>query len=627
MLIIDGVVYRIGKHRLLDQASAQIPDGAKVGLVGRNGAGKSTLLDLVRGVRQPDDGTIELSPDCRIGFLAQAAPVGTATAHATVLAADRERANLLAERDARPGPLRAAAIEMRLVEIGAHSAPARAARILAGLGLDAARQQQPLDELPGGWRMRVALAAILFAEPDLLLLDEPTNHLDLEAALWLERFLRGYRHTLVLVSHDRQILEAVTTTTLHLDRGKLTAYSGGFEAFLRARRERRQLLEGLARRQARERQRLQVFIDRFRAKATKARQVQSRLKALARFEPIVLAAESAPPPIRFPPPARAKPPLLVLDGVQVGYHAGHPVLSKLDLRLDPDDRVGLLGANGNGKTTLARLIAGRLAPQGGQVTRLPKLRCGYFAQDQLEAMRPAASAYDHLAELMHDAPEAIRARLGRFGFAADKAFVPVGMLSGGERARLNLALVTHDAPALLIFDEPTNHLDLETREELVRAINEFAGAVVLVTHDWHLLELVADRLWLVADGTVSPFDGDLEDYRHLLFERSAREESAAAPGTDRRREARRSAAAQRRLLDPLRRRSRQAEAMVARLTTERNALDFGLTGAGGIDGLTMSEALRRRAELIRSIARAEAEWLAAEEALERAQQQEARDPG
>jgi ATP-binding cassette subfamily F protein 3 len=628
MLIIAGVVYRIGKHRLLDQASAQIPDGAKVGLVGRNGAGKSTLLDLIRGIRQPDDGAIEVSPDCRIGFLAQAAPGGAATAYATVLAADRERTKLLAQRDARPDPLRAAEIETRLVEIGAHSAPARAARILAGLGLDAARQQRPLDELPGGWRMRVALAAILFTEPDLLLLDEPTNHLDLEAALWLERFLRSYRHTLVLVSHDRRILDAVTTTTLHLERGRLTAYSGGFEAFLRARREQRQRLEGLASRQARERQRLQVFIDRFRAKATKARQVQSRLKALARFEPIVLAAESAPPPIRFPPPARARPPLLVLEGVRVGYHAGHPVLSSLNLRLDPDDRIGLLGANGNGKTTLARLIAGRLAPQGGQLTRLPALRCGYFAQDQIEAMRPAASAYDHLAELMRDAPpEAVRARLGRFGFGADKAFVPVGALSGGERARLNLALVTHDAPALLVFDEPTNHLDLETREELVRAINEFAGAVVLVTHDWHLLELVADRLWLVADGTVRPFDGDLDDYRQLLFERSAREEPGGAPGTDRRREVRRSAAAERRLLDPLRLRSRQAEAMVARLTTERDALDLGLASAAGVAGLTMSEALRRRAELIRSIARAEAEWLAAEEALERAQQQEARDPG
>jgi ATP-binding cassette, subfamily F, member 3 len=536
MLILSGVVYRIDKRRLLDQASAQIPDGAKVGLVGRNGVGKSTLIDLIRGVLQPDDGTIEVPAGCRIGFLAQAAPGGPASAHATVLAADRERARLIAEREDDPSPLRAAEIETRLVEIGAHSAPARAARILAGLGLDADRQRRPLAELSGGWRMRVALAAILFAEPDLLLLDEPTNHLDLEAALWLERFLRSYRHTLILVSHDRQILNAVTTTTLHLERGRLTAYSGGFDAFLRARREQRQHLEGLAQRQAEERQRLQVFVDRFRAKASKARQVQSRLKMLARFEPVVLAAEEAPPRVRFPTPARLRPPLVTLERVKVGYVAGRPVLSRLDLRLDPDDRIGLLGANGNGKTTFARLLAGHLVPQAGQMSRLPALRCGYFAQDQIEAMRPEASAYDHLAAAMTDAPpEAVRTRLGSFGFGQDKAFVPVAALSGGERARLNLALVTHDAPALLVLDEPTNHLDLETREELVRSINEFAGAVVLVTHDWHLLELVADQLWLVADGTVRPFDGDLEAYRRLLMERVAGEEPGATAGPDRRR--------------------------------------------------------------------------------------------
>jgi ATP-binding cassette subfamily F protein 3 len=619
MLILAGVTYRIDKRRLLDQASARIPDGAKVGLVGRNGVGKSTLLDLIRGVLQPDDGTIEVPSGHRIGFLAQAVPGGTTTAHTVVLAADRERARLLAEREGGPAPLRAAEIEARLGEIGAASAPARAARILAGLGLDASRQQQPLADLSGGWRMRVALAAVLFAEPQLLLLDEPTNHLDLEAALWLERFLRRYRHTLILVSHDRRVLNAVTTTTLHLEHGKLTAYSGGFDTFLRARLDQRRRLEGLARRQNEERERLRGFIDRFRAKATKARQVQSRLKALARFEPIALAVEEAPPRIRFPAPPRLKPPLIALERVSVGYVPGQPVLSRLDLRLDHDDRIGLLGANGNGKTTLARLLAGRLAPQGGRVARSPKLRSGYFAQHQIEGMRPEASAYDHLAELIPNVlPEAVRARLASFGFSQDKAFVPVAALSGGERARLNFALVTHDAPALLILDEPTNHLDLETREELVRSINEFAGAVVLATHDWHLLELVADGLWLVADGTVRSFDGDLDDYRRLLLDRVAMEEAKALEEPDRRRETRRRAAAHRRRLDPFRQRARQAEQTVAQLIDERNALDRRLAGSEGSQtgALATVEALKRRADLLRSIARAEAEWFAAEEALE-----------
>ena len=487
MLTLSEVTYRVGGRtgrRLLDQANAQIFEGAKVGLVGRNGAGKSTLLDLIRGALQPDDGTIELPRGCRIGFLAQEAPSGEGTPLATVLAADRERTRLLAEREAGPEPLRAAEIETRLVEIRAHAAPSRAARILAGLGLDERTQSEPLSELSGGWRMRVGLAAILFAEPDLLLLDEPTNHLDLEAALWLEGFLRNYRRTLILVSHDRHFLNAATTLTLHLDRGKLTLYSGGFDAYMRARTEAARRLEVMARRQAAERQRMQAFVDRFRAKASKARQAQSRIKALARLEPIILTPRSRRRESAFPTRRVLRPPLISLDRVSIGYVPGKPVLSRLDLRLDPDDRIALIGANGNGKTTLARLLAGRLAPFGGEITRSPKLGCGFFAQHQIEEMRPEASAYDHLAALMPDAlPEAVRARLGSFGFGQEKAFVPVADLSGGERARLNLALVTYAAPALLILDEPTNHLDIESREVLVQAINEFPGAVVLVSHD------------------------------------------------------------------------------------------------------------------------------------------------
>ena len=615
MLTLSAVTYRIAGRILLDQASAQIADGSKVGLVGRNGAGKSTLLDLIRGALQPDAGAIELPRGCRVGFLAQEAPGGEASPLEVVLAADTQRAGLLAERENRPDPLRAAEIETRLLEIDAHSAPSRAARILAGLGLGEAMQRQPLVDLSGGWRMRVALAAILFAEPDLLLLDEPTNHLDLEAALWLERFLRNYRRTLILVSHDRRFLNAVTTVTLHLQHGKLTIYSGSFDAYLRTRTEAARRLEVLARRQTLERQRLQTFVDRFRAKATKARQAQSRLKALARLAPIVLPAEEATAQIAFPDPPHLNPPLISLDRVAVGYVPGKPVLSRLDLRLDPDDRIALLGANGNGKTTLARLLAGRLAPMTGRVTRSPKLVCGFFAQHQIEDMRPEASPFDHLSALMHDAePESVRARLGRFGFGQEKAFISVGDLSGGERARLNLALVTHDAPALLILDEPTNHLDLETREALVQALNDFPGAVVLVSHDWHLLELVAD-------GTARPFEGDLDDYERQVLDGGGAGNGArrSEAETGDRRAARRLAAERRRELEPLKQRARRAEEILARLTKERKALDRALAEpqSANSNGFAPSEALKRRAEVVQLIERAEIDWLAAEEAIER----------
>jgi len=622
MLTLAGVTYRIGGRTLIDQASAQIAEGSKVGLVGRNGAGKSTLLDLIRGALQPDAGSIELPRGYRIGFLAQEAPGGAGSALETVLAADGERARLIAEREAGAAPLRTAEIETRLVEIDAHSAPSRAARILAGLGLDEAMQRSPIADLSGGWRMRIALAAILFAEPELLLLDEPTNHLDLEAALWLERFLRNYHRTLILVSHDRRFLNAVTTITLHLQHGKLTLYSGGFDPYLRARSEAARRLETLAKQQALERQRLQAFVDRFRYKASKARQAQSRLKALARLEPIVLPSEEAPARIAFPDPPQLNPPLISLDGAAVGYAPGKPVLSRLDLRLDSDDRIALLGANGNGKTTLARLLAGRLAPMAGRVTRSPKLASGFFAQHQIEEMTPERSAFDHLFALMPDQPpEAARQRLGRFGFGQEKAFVAVKDLSGGERARLNLALVTYQAPALLILDEPTNHLDVEARESLVQAINDFPGAVVLVSHDRHLLELIADRLWLVADGTARPFDGDLDDYEHQVLDGggSGNGTRPAERGSDHRRTARRLAAERRREHEPLRQRARRAEETIARLTAEREGLDRALAQPPDLrkSGISLAAALKRRAELVRSIERAESEWLAAEESIER----------
>src|SRR6266550_3907789 len=624
MLTISGLTYRVGGRHgraLFNEANAQIPEGSKVGLVGRNGAGKSTLLDLIRGALQPDAGDIQMPRGHRLGFLAQEAPSGERNPLDTVLAADTERAALLAELDHGAAPLRIAEIEARLDEIGARAAPARAARILVGLGLDAAMQERSLSELSGGWRMRVALAAVLFAEPDLMLLDEPTNHLDLEAALWLERFLRRYRHSFILVSHDRQLLNAATTTTLHLDNGKLALYSGGFDAFLRARREAAARQTALAQRQQRERERLQRFIDRFRYKASKARQAQSRVKALARLEPVALIADSAPVTLRLPQPAGLSPPLISLDRVSTGYVPDKPILSRLDLRLDPDDRIALLGANGNGKTTFARLLAGRIEVFSGQMIRAPKLACGFFAQHQIEDMQPAESAFEHLAALMPESPpETVRARLGGFGFSQDKAFVPVGELSGGERARLNLALVTYDAPELLILDEPTNHLDMETREALVAALGEYSGAVVLVSHDWHLVELVADRLWLVDGGTVRSFEDDLEAYRRRLLERDEPAESRASGSVavNSRRAGRREAAERRRALEPLRQKARSAEEMATRLAAEQQALDRTLAEPGAFgEGAALADALKRRAQLERRIAEAEAEWFEAATELER----------
>jgi ATP-binding cassette, subfamily F, member 3 len=623
MLSFVEVTYRIGGRTLLENASAQINAGWKVGLVGRNGAGKSTLLELVRGTLQPDGGTILLPKDMRIGLVAQEAPGGETTPLEAVLAADEERARLLAAAEGLSDAARAAEIHDRLNAVDAHGAPARAATILHGLGFDHEAQQQPLRQFSGGWRMRVALAAALFAAPDLLLLDEPTNHLDLEASLWLGEFLRRYRRTLVLVSHDRQFIDDIADHVLHLAERRLTLYSGGYETFLRTRRERLARQQALAAKQETQRRHLQSFVDRFRAKASKASQAQSRLKMLARLEPVAMAETEPPARFDFPEPSDLAPPLLALDGVAVGYAPGRPVLRRLDLRLDPADRIALLGANGNGKSTLARLLAGRLAPLEGEVIRAPRLRAGFFAQHQIEEFDPAASAFDHLARLMPKAPaEAVRASLARFGFDADNVFVAARDLSGGEKARLNFALITREAPPLLILDEPTNHLDIAAREALVEALNAFPGAVVVISHDWHLLSLTAERLWLVAEGTARPWEGDLDDYRrHLLAERPAEAAGSERAASGAKREARRSAAARRQALAPLRRRLSAAEAELAEIARHKAALDGRLADPTTYEaaGAELADLLRAQAEAAQRLAAAEARWLSAAEAVEQAE--------
>jgi ATP-binding cassette subfamily F protein 3 len=623
MLTLSDITYRVAGRMLIDSASVQIGGGWKVGLVGRNGTGKTTLLDLIRGVHQTDGGEILLPKGARIGFVSQEAPGGKLSPLAAVLAADEERTRLLHEAESEHDGARAAELHEELAAIDAHSAPARAAGILAGLGFDHTQQLLPLTHFSGGWRMRVALAAALFAEPDLLLLDEPTNHLDLEASLWLAEFLRRYRKTLILVSHDRQFLDEVVDHILHLGELKLTLYTGGYETFVRTRREAMAHQQALATRQDAERKRLQAFIDRFRAKATKARQAQSRVKALAKMEPISLSADEPPVRFAFPEPKELAPPLITIDQASVGYEPGKPVLRDLDLRLDPDDRIALLGANGNGKSTFARLLAGRLKPFTGEVRRPSRLNCGYFAQHQIDELEPDSSPFEHLAKRMPEArPEAVRARLARFGFGEDKVFVKAGKLSGGEKARLTFALITFDAPPLLILDEPTNHLDLEAREALIEAINEFAGAVVLISHDWHLLSLAADQLWLVANGTVRPFDGDLDDYKRMvLAPTTSSTNERGKPSADERRQARREAAERRRELEPLRRKLRAAEQAVSDLSRRKIALDQQLANPStyGGDNAAVAGLLREQAGLNAALSTAEASWLEAAQAIEAAE--------
>jgi ATP-binding cassette subfamily F protein 3 len=515
MLHINDLTYRIEGRPLFENATAGIPAGHKVGLVGRNGTGKTTLLRLISGEIAPDGGTISFPRNARLGIVAQEAPGGPETLLETVLAADKERSALLAEAETAMDPTRIADIHTRLMDIDAHSAPARAATILSGLGFDEAAQARPCAEFSGGWRMRVALAGILFAAPDILLLDEPTNYLDLEGTLWLEDFLRSYPHTVLIVSHDRDLLNTCVTSILHLNERRLALYEGGYDRFEETRREQQRLQLKLKKTQDDERRRMEAFVDRFRAKASKARQAQSRLKALSRMKPIAALVDQEVKPFRFPSPERPLAnPLIRVEGGAVGYAQDKPILRRLDLRVDIDDRIGLLGQNGNGKSTLAKLLCGRLPPLEGHRRASKKLDYGYFAQHQLDELNPNASAYDHIAALMPDATEAQkRAKVAAVGFGADKADTPSGNLSGGEKARLLFALATFHAPHLLILDEPTNHLDVDSRESLIHALNDYEGAVILISHDRHLLEATVDRLWIVRAGTVEPYDGDLESYR------------------------------------------------------------------------------------------------------------------
>jgi ATP-binding cassette subfamily F protein 3 len=583
MLQIQDVTIRIAGRSLLDTASVSVPAGHKAGLVGHNGTGKSTLLRAIRKEIGLDGGQISYPGRWRMASVAQEVPAGPASLLDTVLAADTERAALMDEAETAEDPDRIGEIHMRLADIDAHSAPARAATILAGLGFDTDAQGRPVGDLSGGMRMRVALAATLFLQPDLLLLDEPTNHLDLEATLWLETWLKSYPHTILMVSHDRDLLNRVVDMTIHLENSKLTAYTGGYDQFEQTRRMRLDHMAALQKRQIAQREHMQSFVDRFKAKATKARQAQSRMKALEKMEPIVALVEDQSISFDFPKPQALSPPILVLDKVAVGYD-DRAVLKGLDLRIDMDDRIALLGANGNGKSTLVKLFAGRLDPMAGELRKSSKLKVGYFAQHQAEELDLSLNA---IAQARRSMPgvtdEKIRAHLGRFGFVQRRSETRISDMSGGEKARLLLALMAREAPQLLLLDEPTNHLDVDSRQALVQALNEYDGAVVLITHDPHLIELTADRLLLVRDGGVHPFDGDLDDYRRLLVEQRRQERSGnkgdKASQADRK-EQRRLAAEARAQLAPLRQEIRQIETRIQKLEREKQAVEAKLADGG-----------------------------------------------
>ncbi|QPO10480.1 ABC-F family ATP-binding cassette domain-containing protein [Thalassospira sp. A40-3] len=585
MLQITDLTYRIGGRVILDRVSLTIPDGHKVGLIGRNGAGKSTLLKLISGDLPGDGGDIVLSKRARMGVVSQEAPAGSRSLLETVLAADTERADLLAEAETTTDPHRIAEVHTRLADIEAHTAEARAAAILSGLGFDGDAQQRPCDDFSGGWRMRVALAATLFLRPDLLLLDEPTNHLDLEATIWLENYLINYPGTIILISHDRDLLNRVVKSIAHLHDGTVTLYGGNYDKFAKTRREQMELASKHYEKQIAQQKHLQSFIDRFRAKASKAKQAQSRVKMLEKMGPAIPVVEDRGISFDFPSPKELPPPLINIHDGDVGYEEGKPILRNISLRIDMDDRIALLGANGNGKSTLAKLLADRLQLMSGEKHASNKLRIGYFAQHQTDELRGDETPYQHMASLMPDVIEhKVRAQLGRFAFEGAKGDTKVKDLSGGEKARLLFALMTLDAPHMLILDEPTNHLDIDSRDALNHALNAYEGAVIIISHDPYLIEACADRLVLVADGTVTSFDGDVAEYRQYLLDRARMERRAnknggedgngnGKPAKRDRKAERQQAAEKRKVAAPIKREVEKLEKQMEKLSERKAAIE------------------------------------------------------
>ncbi len=620
MLHINDLTYRIEGRPLFQQATAMIAEGWKVGFTGRNGTGKSTLFRLIREEISPDDGAVSLRSGRRLGWVAQEAPGTQDSLLDTVLRADTERESLLQRAETETDPEEIARIQTRLADIDAYSAEARAAQVLAGLGFPERDQARPCADFSGGWRMRVALAGVLFAQPDLLLLDEPTNYLDLEGTAWLEAYLRKYPYTCIIISHDRALLNQSVTHIMALEHGKLSVHTGNYDTYVRRRAEQHRLAQAQATKQEAQRAHMQAFVDRFRAKATKARQAQSRLKALERMQTIDIPVADRTIPFHFPDPQPAMaPPIVRLAEATLGYDET-PILRSLTLRIDDDDRIAILGANGQGKSTLVKAIARRLEPMSGNVYAHKKLKVAYFAQHQLDELKPKQSAYDHIRALMPDGTEAqVRSKCAQLGFGPDKADTLVSNLSGGEKARLLFGLTTFHGPHLMILDEPTNHLDIDSRDALIDALNAYQGAVLLITHDAYLAEATADRLWEVKDGAVHVLEEDLGDYRDRILGQS-RTASAAADQTDRsaarpaeeqksRADQRREDAARRKALQPLRSQIVKAEQQLEKIEEMLVKIDAALAEPG-----LFENDLERATALSQKRARLEEEKEAAEEA-------------
>ncbi|MFT6662633.1 MAG: ATP-binding cassette subfamily F protein 3 [Maricaulis maris] len=624
MLHINDLTYRIEGRMLFDQATLFLPAKTKMGLVGRNGTGKSTLFRLIRGEIASEGGDTSVQKGARVGSVAQEAPGGDDSLIDVVMAADTERAALLAEAETATEPNRIAEIQTRLADIDSHTAEARAGSILAGLGFTGEEQRRPCREFSGGWRMRVALAATLFARPDLLLLDEPTNYLDLEGVMWLQTYLKSFPGAALVISHDRDLLNGAMQKIAHLKQGKLTVWDGGYDDFEKALAERQRLQMKMVEKQEVERRHLQSFVDRFKAKASKAKQAQSRVKRLEKMQIVATQVEDPVAPFNFPSPQRRMaPPIVRMVNLQAGYAPGKPVLRDVNLNIDTEDRIGILGRNGAGKSTMAKLLCDRLAPLDGHLRKHKKMQIAYFAQHQIDSLSPDMSAYQHIIELMPDATEAQRrARLATFGLPGDRQETPADTLSGGEKARLLFNLITFEGPHLLILDEPTNHLDMDSRAALIQAINEYEGAVVLISHDRNLIESCVDRLWVVGDGTVKPYDEDIETYRQSLLGRAPKDgPKKKAAATDEKSVARRSAADQRKALKPLRDEIARWDKEADRLRGIIDVIDKALAAPGLYqkDPKTATDLQIKRAKAVELLDTAEMSWLEAEEKLEAAQ--------
>lgn len=616
MITISDISARIAGRLLLDHASVSLPSGTKAGLVGRNGAGKSTLFRVITGDLGAESGTISIPKNARMGQVKQEAPGTEESLINIVLSADKERSALLAEAETATDPHRIAEIQMRLVDIDAHSAEARAASILSGLGFDQEAQARPASSFSGGWRMRVALASVLFTEPDLLLLDEPTNYLDLEGTMWLEDYIRRYPHTVIIISHDRDLLNNAVNSIVHLDQKKLTFYRGNYDQFERQKAEADELQMKAKAKNDAARKHLQSFIDRFKAKASKAKQAQSRVKALERMGTVAAVIEDHVQPITFPEPEKQPAsPIVAISGGAVGYEPGKPILKGLNLRIDNDDRIALLGSNGNGKSTFAKFISGRLAPESGEVRLAPSLKIGFFAQHQLDDLVPNETPVEHVRRLMPTEPEAkVRARVAQMGLATEKMATAAKDLSGGEKARLLMGLAAFHAPNLLILDEPTNHLDIDSRRALIEALNDYDGAVILISHDRHLIEATVDRLWLVNNGTVTSFEGDMEEYRDLIVasgkkkddEKQKQPEEQSSKADQRKLNADKRAS-----LAPLKKKINEIESLTGKLEKLIQALDAELADPALYEKAPAkaAEKAKQRGEAAAKLAAAEEQWL------------------